>query len=196
MATHSSILAWKIPWTEEPGGLQSIGSERVRNDSNDLACRHPFLGASQLASVVKKSARQCRKHKRHRFDPWVRKIPWKRAWQSTPVFLPGEFHEQRNLVGYGPWDRREWGATGPSAAQGPGRGGLLCPSSSELPDTCSVCGPSPGAQVHCPKVNTPRTDDPIPASHARRLPKAPNIPVQTLPTNPMATLFPRSLPLL
>ena len=53
MATHSSILAWKIPWTEEPGGLQSIGSERVRNDSNDLACRHPFLGASQLASVVK-----------------------------------------------------------------------------------------------------------------------------------------------
>ena len=54
LATHSSILAWKIPRTEEPGGLQSIGSERVRNDSNDLACWHPFLGASQLASVVKK----------------------------------------------------------------------------------------------------------------------------------------------
>ena len=32
MATHSSILAWKIPWTEEPGGLQSIGSQRVRHD--------------------------------------------------------------------------------------------------------------------------------------------------------------------
>ena len=32
MATHSSILAWRIPWTEEPGGLQSIGSERVRHD--------------------------------------------------------------------------------------------------------------------------------------------------------------------
>ena len=32
MATHSSILAWKIPWTEEPGGLQSMGSQRVRHD--------------------------------------------------------------------------------------------------------------------------------------------------------------------
>ena len=32
MATHSSILAWKMPWTEEPGGLQSMGSLRVRND--------------------------------------------------------------------------------------------------------------------------------------------------------------------
>ena len=38
MATHSSILAWRIPWTEEPGGLQSIGSQRVRHDWSDLAC--------------------------------------------------------------------------------------------------------------------------------------------------------------
>ena len=34
MATHSTILAWRIPWTEEPGGLQSIGSQRVRHDLN------------------------------------------------------------------------------------------------------------------------------------------------------------------
>ena len=34
------------------------------------------------------------------FDPWVRKIPWKRAWQPTPVVLPGESHGQRSLVGY------------------------------------------------------------------------------------------------
>ena len=40
MATHSSILAWIIPWTEEPGGLWSIGLQRVRNDSSDLACTH------------------------------------------------------------------------------------------------------------------------------------------------------------
>ena len=33
---------------------------------------------------------QCRRHKRHRFDPWVGKIPWRRAWKPTPVFLPGE----------------------------------------------------------------------------------------------------------
>ena len=40
MATHSSILSWKIPWTEEPGGLPSIGSQRVRHDRSDLACMH------------------------------------------------------------------------------------------------------------------------------------------------------------
>ena len=40
MATHSSILAWRIPWTEEPGGLQSMGSQRVGHDLNDLACTH------------------------------------------------------------------------------------------------------------------------------------------------------------
>ena len=34
------------------------------------------------------------------FDPWVGKIPWKRAWQPTPVFLPGESHGQKSLVGY------------------------------------------------------------------------------------------------
>ena len=38
MATHFSILAWRIPWTEEPGGLQSIGSQRVGHDCSDLAC--------------------------------------------------------------------------------------------------------------------------------------------------------------
>ena len=37
---------------------------------------------------------------RSRFNPWVRKIPWSRKWQPTPVFLPGEFHGQRSLLGY------------------------------------------------------------------------------------------------
>ena len=45
---------------------------------------------------------QCRRHKRLRFNPYVRKIPWRREWQPIPVFLPGESHGQRNLVGYGP----------------------------------------------------------------------------------------------
>ena len=44
---------------------------------------------------------------RHRFNPWVGKIPWRRAWQPTPVFLPGEFHGQRSLVGYSPWGGKE-----------------------------------------------------------------------------------------
>ena len=40
MVTHSSILTWRIPWTEEFGGLPSIGSQRVRHDWRDLACTH------------------------------------------------------------------------------------------------------------------------------------------------------------
>ena len=42
----------------------------------------------------------CRRHRRCRLDPWVGKIPWRRAWPPTPVFLPGEFHGQRSLVAY------------------------------------------------------------------------------------------------
>ena len=41
------------------------------------------------------------------FDPWVRKIPWRRAWQPTPVFLPGEFHGQRSLAGCNLWCCKE-----------------------------------------------------------------------------------------
>ena len=41
------------------------------------------------------------------FDPWVGKIRWRREWQPIPVFLPGEFHGQRSLVGYSPWDHTE-----------------------------------------------------------------------------------------
>ena len=40
------------------------------------------------------------------FDPWVRKVPWRRKWQPTPVFLPGKPHGQRSLVGYSPWGRK------------------------------------------------------------------------------------------
>jgi len=41
------------------------------------------------------------------FDPWVRKTPWRRKWQPTPVFLPGESHGQRSLAGYSPWGHKE-----------------------------------------------------------------------------------------
>jgi len=49
--------------------------------------------------VVKNLPANAGRYKRHRLDPSVRKIPWRRAWQPTPVFLPGESHEQRILVG-------------------------------------------------------------------------------------------------
>ena len=58
-----------------------------------------YIGASQVVLVVKNPL-QCRRLKKHGFDPWVWKIPWRRAWLLTPVFLPGEFHGQRSLVGY------------------------------------------------------------------------------------------------
>ena len=54
----------------------------------------------------KESASQC---KRLRFNPWVRKIPWKRKWQPTLVFLPGESHGQRSLAGYCPWGGKKVG---------------------------------------------------------------------------------------
>ena len=42
-----------------------------------------------------------------RFSAWVGKIPWRKEWLSTPIFLPGESHGQRSLVGYSPWDHKE-----------------------------------------------------------------------------------------
>ena len=86
MATHSSILAWKISWTEEPAGLQSMGLPRVSG---------------------KESACQCRRCRRHGFNSWVGKIPWRRKWKPTPVFLPRKLHEQRSLEGCSPWGRKE-----------------------------------------------------------------------------------------
>ena len=50
---------------------------------------------------------QCRRHKRCGFDPRVRKIPWRRAWQSIPVLLPGESHGQRSLACYSPYGHQE-----------------------------------------------------------------------------------------
>ena len=55
----------------------------------------------------KEPACQCRRCKRHKFDPWLGKIPWRREWQPTPVILPGESHGQRSLVGYSPWGCKE-----------------------------------------------------------------------------------------
>ena len=56
-------------------------------------------------SSIGKECLQCRKPG---FDSWVRKIPCRRKWQSTPVFLPGESHRQRSLASYSPWGRKSW----------------------------------------------------------------------------------------
>jgi len=76
MAPHSSTLAWKIPWMEEPGKLQSMGSLRVGHN-----------WATSLSLFTS--------------------MHWRRKWQPTPVFLPGESQGQGSRVGYCLWGRTE-----------------------------------------------------------------------------------------
>ena len=69
------------------------GSEGRKPRRGGQQCTARFVGASGHVLTV------ARRHKRCRFDPWVGKIPWRRAWQPTPVFLPGE----------SPWTKRPGG---------------------------------------------------------------------------------------
>ena len=80
MATHSSTLAWKIPWTEKLGRLQSMGSRRVGHD---------YVTSLSLFTSMH----------------------WRRKWQPTPVFLPGESQGRWSLVGCRLWGRAESGTT-------------------------------------------------------------------------------------
>ena len=93
-ATHSSILAWRIPWTEEYGELQSIESQRVRH--NWVTNTHTL--ASLVAQLVKNPPAM----QETGFDPWAGKVTWRREQLPIPLFWPGEFHEL-----YSPWDGKE-----------------------------------------------------------------------------------------
>ena len=73
---------------------------------DDLGMDWASLGASG-----KGPACQCRRCKKHEFDPWVGKIPQRRVWQLTSIFSPGEFHGQRSLVGYSPQGCKESNTT-------------------------------------------------------------------------------------
>ena len=83
--------------------FQAGGSAAVFLELKTSACRWGF----PRGSSGKEPACQCKRHKIGGFDPWVRRIPWRRAWQPSPVFLPGESHGQRSLAVYSPWDRKE-----------------------------------------------------------------------------------------
>ena len=86
---RSCVTRPRVRFWGERAGSPSFGSSA------------PHLGLPQ-----KEPTCQCSRCKRRKFDPWVGKIPWRRAWQPTPVFLPGESHGQRSLAGYSPWDYR------------------------------------------------------------------------------------------
>ena len=67
------------------------------------------LGASLVSQRLKRlsATQETRVRSLGQEDPWVGKIPWRSKWQPTPVFLPGESHRGRSLVGYSPWGHKE-----------------------------------------------------------------------------------------
>ena len=69
------------------------------------------MGMDSSGTNGKEPTCQCQRYKRCGFDPWVGKIPWRRAWQATPVFLPGKSHGQRSLTGYSPEGSKELNMT-------------------------------------------------------------------------------------
>ena len=71
----------------------------------------PSIFPNNRVFSSKEFACQCTRRRRCRFDPWVGKIPWRRAWQPTPVFLSGESHGHKSLAGYRPWGCKEQDTT-------------------------------------------------------------------------------------
>ena len=90
----------------------------------------------------KDPACQCRRCKRRWFSPWVGKIPWRRAWQPTPLFLPGESQGQRSLAGCSSWGHKELDMTErlrfPLSRIGEGNGNPLQCSCLENPRDCGA----------------------------------------------------------
>ena len=125
VATHSSILAWRITWTEELCGLQSMGSQRVRHNwaTNTLFASLSFSREKAMSPNSSTVAWKI---------PWMEEpgrlqsmgslrvghdwatslsfstfMHWRRKWQPSPVLLPGESHGRRSLVDCSPWGRKE-----------------------------------------------------------------------------------------
>ena len=99
MATHSSIFAWRIPWTEEPDGLQSMGSQRV---GHSWVTKIFTIGSSQVVLMVKNISAHTGNIRDAGLIPGLGRSPGRGHWQPTPGFLPGESHGQKSLVGYSP----------------------------------------------------------------------------------------------
>ena len=111
MATHSGVLAWRIPGMGEPGGLPSLGSHRVGHDWSDLAAAAVVISGGFPVSSGKEFIFQCRRQKKLGFDPSMGKIPWRRKWPPTPIFLLRKSHGQRSLRGYSLQCHKESGMT-------------------------------------------------------------------------------------
>ena len=70
-------------------------------------CQHQWKKKHLWASLVAQMVKSLPAYGRPGFHPWVRRIPWRREWQPTPVFLPGKSHGERSLEGYSLWGHRE-----------------------------------------------------------------------------------------
>ena len=86
-------------------GQKELKYRTVKKDEGGLPL--PSIHASQAILGAKNLPANAGDIKKYEFNPWVRKIPWRRKRQPTPVFLPGKYHGQRSLVGYRPWGRKE-----------------------------------------------------------------------------------------
>ena len=75
--------------------------------SLSILCIFPHMNTFIYHTLLKESACKSRRCERPKFNPWVRKISWRRKWQSTPAFLPGKFHGQGSLVDFSPWGHKE-----------------------------------------------------------------------------------------
>ena len=90
-------------WSKlQRGQVPRTGMDLVSVYLSSIRINFGFPGGSGV-----KNPRQCKRCRRCGFDSWVGKIPWRRAWQPTPVFLPGESHGRRSLVGYSPQGCKE-----------------------------------------------------------------------------------------
>ena len=113
-ATQSSVLAWRISWTDEPGRLWSMGLQRVGHNWSNVA--HTRIVAQEgdkhnfeIYYLICSLCMCCCIHKSKFIFLQSRKLNHilNLKWQLTPVFLPGESHGQRSLVGYSPRGRKE-----------------------------------------------------------------------------------------
>ena len=123
MAPHSSTLAWKIPWTEEPGRLQSMGS----------------LSRTRLSD----------------FTFTLHFHNWRRKWQPTPVFLPGESQGPGSLVGFRLWGRTESDTTEATQQQQQQQPSLSITNSQSLLRLMSIESVMPSNHlILCPRFSS------------------------------------------
>ena len=101
-SAHRILQARILKWVAVPSSMGSSWPRDWTHTSyiSGIGGQIPYHWASQAAPSDKEHICQCQRHKRWGLDPYVGKIPWRRAWESTPVFLLGESHGQRTSV---PW---------------------------------------------------------------------------------------------